>query len=278
MEAIDLKQTQQAWDNLANGYDNYVTSTHDVEFTKKLLKHAGLQRGMKFLDVAAGTGALTFPAAQIGARVTSIDISSNMISFLKRRAKREGLANIEGCVMDGHALGFPDDSFNVTGSQFGVMLFPDLSKGLQEMVRVTKPGGSVLVIAFSTPDRVDFIQFFFTALQIVMPGFHGLPQDPPPLPFQVSDPAVFRKKMEEAGLRDVRIISEIEQVEFQSGTELWNSVINSNPIAVHVTAGLTEKQKIEVRQAMDDMVREQARGDDVAILKAELNVAVGRKV
>ena len=40
----------------------------------------------------------------------------------------------------------------VSGSQFGVMLFPDLAKGLSEMVRVTKPGGTVLVIAFRTPD------------------------------------------------------------------------------------------------------------------------------
>ena len=276
METIDLKKIQLAWDHIAEGYDNYVTPSHDGHFTAKLLRLAGLQSGMKFLDIAAGSGALTIPAARMRARVTAVDISPNMVRLLQERAKKEGLTNVEGYVMDGHALDLPDDSFDIAGSQFGVMLFPDLPRGLREMVRVTKPGGTVLVIAFSAPDRVDFIQFFFTALQIVVPGFRGLPQDPPPLPFQVADPNVFHRRMEEAGLQGVQIIREVEQMKYNSGAALWNSVISSNPIALQVTADLTEKQKIQVQQALEDMVREQAGGNDVAVLKAELNVAVGK--
>lgn len=278
METIDLRQTQLAWNNIADGYDNYITPSHDGNFTKKLLKFAGLKRGMNFLDIAAGTGALTIPAARIGARVTAVDISPKMIILLKERAKKAGLTNVDGYVMDGHDLDLPDNSFDVTGSQFGVMLFPDLPKGLREMMRVTKPGGTVLVIAFSTLDQVHFIKFFFSALQIVVPDFQGLPQDPPPLPFQVSDPKILHKRMEDAGLQDIQIIREIEQFEYKSGIELWNSVMSSNPIASQVTAGLTGKQKIQVQQTLEDMVRDQAEGNDVAILKAELNVAVGKKV
>ena len=44
METIELKQTQKAWDSIAQGYDIYVTSLHDENFTKRLLKHAGLKR------------------------------------------------------------------------------------------------------------------------------------------------------------------------------------------------------------------------------------------
>lgn len=278
MEASDLKQTQLAWDNISEGYDHHITPSHDASFTKRLLTRAGLKSGMDFLDVAAGTGAIAIPAARIGAHVTAVDLSPNMIRLLKERAEREGLTNVDGYVMDGHALDLPDDTFDMAGSQFGVMLFPDLPKGLAEMVRVTKPGGIVVVIAFSTPDRVDFIKFFFTALQIVLPGFQGLPQNPPPLPFQVSDPKILYKRMEDAGLREIRIVQEIEQFKYKSGAELWKSVISSNPIAVHVTADLTEKQKIQVQQTLEDMVREQAAGDDVAILETELNVAVGRKI
>ncbi len=278
METMDIKQIELAWNNIAEGYDNYVTSVHDENFTKKLLKIAGLKSGMKFLDVASGSGALAIPAARMGAHVTAIDISPNMMTFLKERAKKEGLKKVEGYVMDGHSLDLPDNSFDLTGSQFGVMLFPDLPKGLKEMVRVTKPGGNVLVIAFSTPDRVDFIQFFFSALQIVVPDFKGLPTDPPPLPFQVADPEIFHKRMEKAGLQNVQIIRETEEMKFNSGIDLWNSVINSNPIAVQVIADLTEKQKIQVQQTMEDMINEQAKGKNEAILKAELNVAVGKKM
>lgn len=276
METIDLKQTQLAWDGIAEGYDNYMTPSHDSDFTTKLLRLAGLKSGMSFLDIAAGSGALTIPAARLGARVTAVDISPNMIRLLKERAKKEELTNVEGYVMDGHALDLQDNSFDIAGSQFGVMLFPDLPQGLREMVRVTKPGGTVLVIAFSTVDRVDFIRFFLAALQIAVPGFRGLPQNPPPLPFQVSDPTVFHQRMEEAGLQDIQITREVEQLEFRSGAALWNSVLSSNPIALKITADLTEKQKIQVQQVLEDMVREQAGGNDVAVLKTELNVAVGK--
>lgn len=281
METINAQQQQRiqlAWDNIAEGYDNNITSLHDENFTKKLLKFADLERGMSFLDIAAGTGALTLPAARMGAQVAAVDISQNMIMLLKERAKEGGLTNVEGYVMDGHNLDLPDNSFDVTGSQFGVMLFPDLPKGIREMVRVTKPGGTVLIIAFSTVDRVDFINYFLTALQIVVPGFEGLPQDPPPLPFQVSNPKVFHQRMEEAGLQDIKIIQEIEQFQFRSGVELWNTVLSSNPIALQLTKGITEKQKIQVQQTLEDMIRTQARGKDVAVLEAELNVAVGRKM
>ena len=53
--------------------------------------------------------------------------------------------------MDAHALELDDDSFDLTGSQFGVMLVPDQPIALREMVRVTKPGGRVLLIAYGPP-------------------------------------------------------------------------------------------------------------------------------
>ena len=107
--------------------------------------------------------------------------------------------------MDCHALDLPHDSFDVTGSQFGVMLVPDQERALREMVRVTKPGGRVLVIAYGFPDELEFLQLFVSALKAVAPEFPGHPDDPPPLEFQVSDPVVLRRRLTDAGLKDVRI-------------------------------------------------------------------------
>ena len=126
----------------------------------------------------------------------------------------------------------------------------------------------MLVISFSTPDRVDFIHFFFTALQAVDPDFQGLPQDPPPLPFQVSDPKVLRHRMEASGLQDVQVTRETEHFEYKSGAGLWNSVLSSNPIATQVTAGLTEKQKRQAQQLLDERVEARAGRDGVAVLQA----------
>ena len=79
------------------------------------------------------------------------DWSLTMIERFEARVREEGLSKAEGRVMDCHALDLPDDSFDVTGSQFGVMLVPDQARALREMVRVTKPGGRVLVIAYGFP-------------------------------------------------------------------------------------------------------------------------------
>ena len=86
-------------------------------------------------------------------QVLATDWSPAMIERFEARVREEGLRNAEGRVMDCHALDLPDDSFDVTGSQFGVMLVPDQPRALREMVRVTKPGGRVLVIAYGSPGR-----------------------------------------------------------------------------------------------------------------------------
>ena len=182
---------REAWDTIAAGYDRYV-APQEAALADEALRLVGLRAGERFLDVAAGTGGLSLPAARLGAEVLATDWSPAMIEQFQARVRHEGLSNAEGRVMDCHALDFPDDSFDVTGSQFGVMLVPDQPRALREMVRVTKPGGRVLVIAYGPPAELEFLQFFISALQAVAPDFAGLPDDPPPLEFQVSDQEVLR--------------------------------------------------------------------------------------
>ena len=59
--------------------------------------------------------------------------------------------------MDGQALELEDDTFDLAGSQFGVMLFPDLETGLSELVRVTKPGGQVVLITMGPPAKIEVL-------------------------------------------------------------------------------------------------------------------------
>ena len=85
------------------------------------------------------------------------------------------------------------------------MLLPDQPLALREMVRVTKPGGRVLLIAYGSSAEFEALQFFLASLQAVVPRFEGLPNDPPPLEFQVADPDVLRQRMTDAGLRNVTV-------------------------------------------------------------------------
>ena len=219
----------EAWDAIAAGYDEFV-APGEAPFAQAGLSLPGLGAGDRFLDVAAGSGGLSLPAARLGAKVLATDWSPAMVERFKARVREEGLRDAEGRVMDAHALDIEDDTFDVTGSQFGVMLVPDQPLALREMVRVTRPGGRVLLIAYGSPAEFEALQVFIAALQAVVPDFEGLPDDPPPLEFQVADPEVLRQRLTDAGLRDVMVdTTHEERIEIGSGQELWNWMLGQQP-------------------------------------------------
>ena len=267
---------REAWDAIADGYDRYV-APQEVALANEALALADLKAGELFLDVAAGTGGLSLPAARLGARVLATDWSPAMIERFEARALAEGLIDAEGRVMDCHALDLGDDTFDVTGSQFGVMLVPEQPRALREMVRVTKPGGRVLVIGYGPPSEIEFLQFAVGALQAVASDFAGLPEDDPPLEFQLSDPQVLRTRLMDAGLNDVRVVATAERPAFSSGQEMWDWVMNGNPIAGTLVADLTVEQRATVRQVLDGMLHERSGDNGTAVLNNPVNIGIGVK-
>jgi len=237
---------------------------------------AGLQAGDTFLDVAAGTGGLSLPAARLGATVLATDWAPKMIEHFNARAGAEGLDAV-GRVMDCHALDIADDTYDLTGSQFGVMLVADQAQALREMVRVTKPGGRVLLIAYGNPDEFEALHVFIGAVQAVVPEFEGPPEDEPMLEFQVADPDVLRQRLIDASLKDVTIdTSNQERIEVRNGQQLWDWCLGGNPIPGLLVADLTEEQRADIIRVLDGMVREHAT-DTTAVLTAPLNIGVGTK-
>ncbi|MET0514161.1 MAG: methyltransferase domain-containing protein [Nitrospiraceae bacterium] len=269
--------TRLAWDHIAPGYDKTNTPTQ-MWLGNEGLCRAELSPGMRFLDVAAGSGALSIPASRLGAQVLATDQSPVMLELLRARARREGL-KIEARVMDGHALELDDNSFDIAGSQFGVMLFPDMPKGISEMVRVVKPGGRVLMNVYGDPHKIEFFSFFVGAVQSVRPDFNGPPMDPPPLPFQLQDPERLRTAFAIAGLADITVETITETTEFQTGRELWDWLVWSNPLVEEVlgTLNLTHVERDVVRQALEKMIRERAGRSGAAKLTNPINIGVGTK-
>ena len=266
----------EAWDSIADGYDRFV-APQEEELANEALKLVGLKPGEHFLDVAAGTGGLALPAARLGATVLATDWAPAMIERLESRADAEQLRNVTSNVMDCHALALPDDAFDVTGSQFGVMLVPGQGQALKEMVRVTKPGGRVLLVAYGYPQDLEFLQFFISALVAVVPDFPGIPDDPPPLEFQVADPDVLRRRLVDAGLKNVQVVATTERPVFESGQQMWDWVLYGNPIPGMLVADLTEEQKARLRGVLDGMLRERAGTDGHTVLRNAVNIGVGTK-
>jgi SAM-dependent methyltransferase len=265
----------EAWDAIAALYDEYV-APGESDLALAGLRLAGLRAGDTFLDVAAGTGGLSLPAARLGATVLATDWAPKMIEHFNARAGAEGLHAV-GRVMDCHALDIADDTYDLTGSLFGVMLVPDQAQALREMVRVTKPGGRVLLVAYGDPDAFEALHFFIGAVQAVVPEFQGPAEDEPLLEFQIADPDVLRQRLANAGLRDVFVdTSHQERIEVRSGQQLWNWCLGGNPIPGMLVADLTDEQRGDIIRVLEGMVRERST-EGPAVLTAPLNIGVGTK-
>ncbi len=266
----------EAWDAIAALYDEHV-APGESDLATSGLRLAGLRAGDTFLDVAAGPGGLSLPAARLGAKVLATDWAPKMIEHFNNRVAAEGL-DAEGRVMDCHALDLADDSYDITGSLFGVMLVPDQAQALREMVRVTRPGGRVLVIAYGDPREFEALHVFVAAVQAVVPDFEGLAEDEPLLEFQVADAEVLRQRLTDAGLTDVIVdTSNQERIEMRTGQQLWDWCLGGNPIPGMLVADLTDEQRTAAVQVLDGMVRERSVAHGTAVLTAPLNIGVGTK-
>jgi SAM-dependent methyltransferase len=118
-----------------------------------ILERAGAGPGVSLLDVATGTGNVAIPAALRGASVTGLDLTPRLLEVARRRAAEAGaeVSFIEG---DAEELPFDSDSFDCVTSCFGVMFAPRQELAAGELARVARPGGTLLVTAW-TPQGLN---------------------------------------------------------------------------------------------------------------------------
>ncbi len=138
--APDLSQPD-TWDDFSRDYEE-MAEPATRRFAIALAELVAVETSDRLIDIGCGPGALALHLAGRGVDVTAIDHSPAMIARLRRRAEQEGL-HIAAEAMDGQALTFPDASFDVALSAFGIFLFPDNQAGLAEAVRVLRPGGRI---------------------------------------------------------------------------------------------------------------------------------------
>ncbi len=116
------------------------------ESGEALVETLGITEGMQVLDLGCGDGTTAIPEAQRGAEVLGVDISSNLVEAANARAKALGLTNIR--IEEGDATdlsGIDDERFDLVVSFFGAMFAPKPFDVAKEMVRVTKPGGRIVM-------------------------------------------------------------------------------------------------------------------------------------
>jgi len=128
-----------------------------------LLDFAALRQGERVLDIACGTGLVTFPAAAAvgpSGSIVGTDISEAMVEACRRTAATRGLAHASFQRMEAEALQFEDASFDVVLCALGLMYVTDFPGSAREMCRVTRRGGRVAAAVWGRRDRCGWAEIF----------------------------------------------------------------------------------------------------------------------
>jgi len=116
------------------------------ESGEALVQRLGITKGLKVLDLGCGDGTTALPEAKLGADVSGIDIARNLVDAGNKRAQEQGLTNLKFQECDASNLEqVPDKSFDLVVSIFGAMFAPKPFDVAKEMVRVTRPGGRIVM-------------------------------------------------------------------------------------------------------------------------------------
>jgi SAM-dependent methyltransferase len=134
----------------ASGDYPQMVDTFLLPLGPRLVDACPISPGTRVLDVAAGTGNASLPAAARGATVTASDLTPELLEAGRRRAERESL-ELEWVEADAERLPFADGSFDVVMSSIGVMFAPHHQAAADELVRVCRPGGTVGLLSW-TPE------------------------------------------------------------------------------------------------------------------------------
>ena len=155
LAAVKQRQ-QQAW---ASG-DYHAVAALIAVVAERLVDAADLHAGWRVLDVATGSGNAAIAAARLGVESVGVDYVPSLLERARMRADAEGLT-VELVEGDAEALPFEDASFDAVTSVFGSMFAPDHERVAAELLRVTRPGGTIALASW-TPD--GFLGDFFRTM------------------------------------------------------------------------------------------------------------------
>jgi demethylmenaquinone methyltransferase/2-methoxy-6-polyprenyl-1,4-benzoquinol methylase len=210
---LEEGQVRAMFDRIARVYDlmnTVMTAGLHHRWRERAADLAALQAGGRALDVACGTGDLAIElAGRVGpsGKVVGSDFSEAMLE----RARQKSAA-VEWEWANALELPYPDGGFDAATVGFGARNFSDLDRGLAEMARVVRPGGRVVVLEITTPQRPPLSTFFSIWFDRVVPALGKLAGDPDAYAYLPSSvkrfpaPEPLAARMAAAGLADVRWI------------------------------------------------------------------------
>ncbi|MGB1210841.1 demethylmenaquinone methyltransferase/2-methoxy-6-polyprenyl-1,4-benzoquinol methylase [Lacinutrix venerupis] len=168
------EQVTKMFDTISGEYDglNRVISFGiDIKWRKKVVEIVKATNPDTVLDIATGTGDLAINLAETSAtKIVGLDISSGMLEVGKNKIATKNLGHkIEMIIGDSENMPFEDNSFDAITVAFGVRNFETLEKGLKDILRVLKPGGTFVILETSVPTKFPFKQGYNFHSKIILP-------------------------------------------------------------------------------------------------------------
>jgi demethylmenaquinone methyltransferase / 2-methoxy-6-polyprenyl-1,4-benzoquinol methylase len=167
-------QVAQMFNNIAGKYDflnHFLSAGIDIIWRRKAISLLQASKPKLMLDVATGTGDFAIEALRLQPdKIIGVDISEGMLAVGREKMIKKGLSEkIELQYADSENLPFADNTFDAITVAFGVRNFENLEKGLAEMYRVLKPGGTAVVLEFSNPRSFPMKQLYHFYSSNILP-------------------------------------------------------------------------------------------------------------
>ena len=168
------KQVTQMFNGISRSYDllnRVITLGVDVIWRKRVVRLIQKNKHQVLLDIATGTGDLVLALSKLKTKkIIGLDISPGMLEIGKQKVKAQGLdQRIEMQLGDSEALSFENDTFDGVTIAFGVRNFEHLDLGLQEIRRVLKPQGVLVILETAVPQNPILKSLYSLYTQKVMP-------------------------------------------------------------------------------------------------------------
>lgn len=232
----DATKFQFSNPSVPKAYEEFFVPRLFEPWGKLLLDEAKLTEGQAIIDVATGPGTVARLAApRLGSkgRIVATDISRPMLDIAEAKPALTGAAPIEYVESPAAPLSAPTGAFDVVFCQQGLQFFPDRHGALREMRRVLKPGGRAVIAVWAAIERNQIFAAFHAALRATTPPELA---DLITAPFSWHRTAELKTAVEEAGFRDVRILTRNLPMVLEKGLEQAVQSFSATPVAPGVAA------------------------------------------
>jgi len=271
---------RQQWNSVAAGWEKWWETLERMAkgVTVKIIEMADIQPDQNVLDIATGIGepALTV-APRVGkkGKVVATDVSSEMLSIARERAKELGVTNLDFHKLDAEQINYPEAEFDSIVCRWGLMFLPDVEGTLKSIHRMLIADGRFATAVWDEPEKIPFFSFAVLTLK----NMFDLPQPPPEAPTMsgMAD-GVLEDHMERAGFRNIVSDKITVNFEFSSANEYAQLM---KDIAAPLTAMLTNQTpeaQAEYWQTLEESTAQKFASESGGVLLPSVTLlAAGQK-